>query len=44
MSTITSASLLGNKVTNYETQLSKANGKGGAEMGKQDFLLYSPRN
>lgn len=29
MSTITSASLLGNKVTNYETQLSKANGKGG---------------
>lgn len=38
MSTLTSASLLGNKVSSYENQVAKSTGKGGAEMGKQDFL------
>ncbi len=35
---VNAAALLGDKVVSYEAQKTKAAGKGGAEMGKQDFL------
>jgi flagellar basal-body rod modification protein FlgD len=38
MATTTSAALLGDKVTRYESQLNAPSGKATQEMGKQDFL------